>query len=159
MILSTRERAELRRDLFEAGISQISAGSRTAPGAYKESQESLDEHELEQFQLGDHRSLEEVVKDITSLGYMPSFCTACYRSNRTGDRFMELAKSGNIGKICVPNGMATFEEYLNDFASIETKELGKEFIKNELEKLEGVTKRKTEQMIEKVDQGERDIFL
>lgn len=159
MILSTRERAELRRDLFEVGISQISAGSRTSPGAYKESQESLDEHQLEQFQLGDHRSLEEVVKDITSLGYMPSFCTACYRSNRTGDRFMELAKSGNIGKICVPNGMTTFEEFLNDFASSETKELGKEFIKSELEKLEGATKRKTEQMIGKVDQGERDIFL
>ncbi|MDP2363194.1 MAG: [FeFe] hydrogenase H-cluster radical SAM maturase HydG, partial [Ignavibacteria bacterium] len=159
MILSTRERAELRRDLFEAGISQISAGSRTSPGAYKESQESLNEHELEQFQLGDHRSLEEVVKDITSLGYMPSFCTACYRSQRTGDRFMELAKSGNIGKICVPNSMATFKEYLNDFAAPETKELGKEFIKSELEKLEGATRRKTEQMIEKVDQGERDIFL
>jgi 2-iminoacetate synthase len=159
MILSTRERAELRRELFEVGISQISAGSRTAPGAYKESQESLDEHELEQFQLGDHRSLEEVVKDITSLCYMPSFCTACYRSNRTGDRFMELAKTGNIGKICVPNGMATFEEYLNDFASPETKVLGKEFIKNEFEKLEGAIKRKTEQMIDKVDQGERDIFL
>ena len=103
--------------------------------------------------------LDEVVKDITSLGYMPSFCTACYRSQRTGDRFMELAKSGNIGKICVPNGMATFEEYLNDFASPETKELGKEFIKSELEKLEGTAKRKSEQMIEKVDQGERDIFL
>ena len=65
--------------------------------------------------ITDH--LDEVVKDITSLGYMPSFCTACYRSQRTGDRFMELAKSGNIGKICAPNGMATFEEYLNDFAS------------------------------------------
>jgi len=159
MILSTRERAELRRDLFEVGISQISAGSRTAPGAYKESQQSLNEHDLEQFQLGDHRSLEEVVKDITSLGYMPSFCTACYRSQRTGDRFMELAKSGNIGKICVPNSMVTFEEYLNDFASTETKELGKEFIKSELQKLEGTIKRKTGQMIEKVDRGERDIYL
>lgn len=159
IILSTRERPELRRELFEVGVSQISAGSRTAPGAYKESQESLDEHELEQFQLGDHRSLDEVVKDITSLGYMPSFCTACYRSNRTGDRFMELAKTGNIGKICVPNAMATFEEYLNDFASEETRMIGKHFIDNELRKLSGATKRRTEEMIQKVDAGERDVYL
>lgn len=159
IILSTRERPELRRELFEVGVSQISAGSRTAPGAYKESQESLDEHELEQFQLGDHRSLDEVVKDITSLGYMPSFCTACYRSNRTGDRFMELAKTGNIGKICVPNAMATFEEYLNDFASEETRMIGKHFIENELRKLSGATKRRTEEMIQKVDAGERDVYL
>lgn len=159
IILSTRERPELRRELFEVGVSQISAGSRTAPGAYKESRESLNEHELEQFQLGDHRSLDEVVKDITSLGYMPSFCTACYRSNRTGDRFMELAKSGNIGKICVPNAMATFEEYLNDFASEETRMIGKHFIDNELRKLSGTIKRRTEEMIHKVDAGERDVYL
>lgn len=159
IILSTRERPELRRELFEVGVSQISAGSRTAPGAYKESQESMDEHELEQFQLGDHRSLDEVVKDITSLGYMPSFCTACYRSNRTGDRFMELAKSGNIGKICVPNAMATFEEYLNDFASEETRMLGKHFLENELRKLSGATKRRTEEMIKQVDDGKRDVYL
>lgn len=159
MILSTRERAELRRELFEVGISQISAGSRTAPGAYKESQDSLNDHELEQFQLGDHRSLDEVVRDITSLGYMPSFCTACYRSLRTGDRFMELAKSGNIGKICVPNAMSTFEEYLNDFATEETRDIGKKFIKSELEKIQGTTKSKTEKMIGKVDAGERDVYL
>ncbi|MBT8390389.1 MAG: [FeFe] hydrogenase H-cluster radical SAM maturase HydG [Ignavibacteriaceae bacterium] len=159
IILSTRERAELRRELFEAGVSQISAGSRTSPGAYKESQQSLDEHALEQFQLGDHRSLDEVVKDITSLGYMPSFCTACYRSKRTGDRFMELAKSGKIGKICVPNAIATFEEYLNDFASDGTKEIGKKFLFDELDKINGVTKKKTTEMIERVDKGERDIYL
>ena len=159
IILSTRERAELRREIFEVGVSQISAGSRTAPGAYKESQESLDDHELEQFQLGDHRSLDEVVKDITSLGYMPSFCTACYRSNRTGDRFMELAKSGNIGKICVPNAMTTFREYLNDFASVETKTVGEDFLEEELKKINGSAKRKTEQMMARVNDGERDVYL
>jgi 2-iminoacetate synthase len=159
IILSTRERAEIRRELFEVGVSQISAGSRTAPGAYKESQESINEHELEQFQLGDHRSLDEVVKDLTSLGYMPSFCTACYRSQRTGDRFMELAKNGNIGKICVPNAMATFKEYINDFASYETKKIGENFLRQELSKINGVTKQKTEKMIERVNAGERDIYL
>jgi len=159
IILSTRERAELRRELFEVGVSQISAGSRTAPGAYKESQESIEEHQLEQFQLGDHRSLDEVVKDITSLGYMPSFCTACYRSQRTGDRFMELAKTGNIGKICVPNAMATFREYLNDFATEDTKKIGNDFLEQEISNINGTTRKKTEKMIERVNDGERDIYL
>jgi len=159
IILSTREKAELRRELFEVGISQISAGSRTAPGSYKESEESLNEHELEQFQLGDHRTLDEIVKDCALLGYMPSFCTACYRSNRTGDRFMELAKTGNIGKICVPNALATFKEYLNDFAEEDTKKVGEEFLSNELEKVEATTIGKTKKMIGRVDEGERDVFF
>jgi 2-iminoacetate synthase len=159
MILSTRERAELRRELFAVGISQISAGSRTAPGSYKESQESLDDHELEQFQLGDHRPLDEVVQDITRLGYMPSFCTACYRSNRTGDRFMELAKSGNIGKICVPNALATFKEYLIDFASPITKEVGEGFLKEELAKTNDKTREKIDMMIDRVSSGDRDVYL
>ena len=106
MILSTRERAEIRRDLFEVGISQISAGSRTAPGGYKESQESLDDHELEQFQLGDHRSLEEVVKDITSLGYMPSFCTAC-----------SFFIFGTPGLICGRGALAVFTGFSSTFCS------------------------------------------
>jgi 2-iminoacetate synthase len=159
IILSTRERAELRRELFEVGISQISAGSRTSPGSYQELEEDLDEHDLQQFQLGDHRSLDEIVKDCASLGYMPSFCTACYRSNRTGDRFMELAKTGNIGKICVPNALATFKEYLNDFASEETKETAKEFLEEEIEKVEGTTRNKVDKMSDRVDKGERDVFF
>lgn len=159
IILSTRERAELRRELFELGISQISAGSRTSPGAYKESQESIEEYEMEQFQLGDHRTLDEVVKDCCQLGYLPSFCTACYRSSRTGDRFMELAKSGDIGKLCVPNAIATFKEYLIDYASDETKSVADKFIENEIEKLSGATKTKTEKMINRVKDGERDVFF
>ncbi len=159
IILSTREKAELRRELFEVGVSQISAGSRTAPGSYKESRDSLKKHELEQFQLGDHRSLDEVVRDCTALGYLPSFCTACYRSHRTGDRFMELAKSGNIGKICVPNALTTFKEYLNDFASDETKKIAEPFLKNEIGKINDATRKKVELMLQKVDGGERDIFL
>ncbi len=159
IILSTRERAELRRDLFTVGVSQISAGSRTSPGAYKESQESLEKHDMEQFQLGDHRSLDEVVKDCCELGYMPSFCTACYRSERTGDRFMELAKTGNIGKICVPNALSTFKEYLNDFATDETKNKGNEFLNSEIQKVDKKTRTKVEKMIEKVDNGERDVFF
>ncbi len=156
IILSTRERAELRRDLFKVGISQISAGSRTSPGAYIESEEN---HEMEQFQLGDHRTLDEVVKDCCELGFLPSFCTACYRSERTGDRFMELAKSGNIGKLCVPNALSTFKEYANDFASVETKETADKFVIKEIERLDGATKRKTDEMIQRVNSGERDVFF
>jgi 2-iminoacetate synthase len=159
IILSTRERAELRRDMFNVGVSQISAGSRTAPGSYKESKDSLAKRDLEQFQLGDHRPLDEVVRDCTSLGYLPSFCTACYRSNRTGDRFMELAKTGNIGKICTPNALATFKEYLNDFASPETKDIAGKFFFDEIEKTDGPTKKKVLKMVEKVDGGERDVFM
>ncbi|MBI9073401.1 MAG: [FeFe] hydrogenase H-cluster radical SAM maturase HydG [Melioribacteraceae bacterium] len=159
IILSTRERPELRREVFELGISQISAGSRTSPGAYKESQDSMEEHQMEQFQLGDHRSLDQVVKDCTELGYLPSFCTACYRSDRTGDRFMALAKTGKIGKLCAPNALATFKEYLNDFASEETKKTAlaaiEKFIKNEDEALQN----KINKMIERVDKGERDVFF
>ena len=159
IILSTRERAELRREIFKVGVSQISAGSRTAPGSYHDSEEGSAKKELEQFQLGDHRSLDEIVKDCAALGYMPSFCTACYRSNRTGDRFMELAKSGNIGKICVPNALTTFKEYLNDFAEDDTKNTGEKFLKDELEKVKGRAREKTERMIERIDEGERDVYL
>ena len=158
IILTTRERAELRRELFSLGVSQISAGSRTSPGAYKESQDIMEEHEMEQFQLGDHRTLDEVVKDCCGLGFLPSFCTACYRSSRTGDRFMELARSGNIGKLCVPNAISTFDEYLIDYASDSTKKVGGDFVTREIEKLDGVTKSKTLKMQERVESGERDVY-
>lgn len=159
IILSTRERPELRRELFKVGVSQISAGSRTSPGAYRESQESLNEYEMEQFQLGDHRTLDEVVKDCCELGFLPSFCTACYRSQRTGDRFMEFAKSGTIHYMCSPNALSTFKEYINDYASEETKKVAVNFIKNEIEKLDGPTKTKAVKMIERVDKGERDVYF
>jgi 2-iminoacetate synthase len=157
IILSTRERAELRREVIEVGVSQISAGSRTSPGSYNKNE--LSEHDSDQFQLGDHRTLDEIVRDCASLGYMPSFCTACYRSNRTGDRFMELAKTGTIGKICVPNALTTFKEYLNDFASDETKKTSEEFLKKEIEKVKQPTRDKVEKMIARVDEGERDVFF
>ncbi|GJQ62436.1 MAG: [FeFe] hydrogenase H-cluster radical SAM maturase HydG [Melioribacteraceae bacterium] len=159
LILSTRERAELRRELYELGVSQISAGSRTSPGAYDESKAGMNEHQMEQFQLGDHRTLEEVVADCCDLGYVPSFCTACYRSDRTGDRFMALAKSGNIGKLCTPNALATFKEYVNDYASEDTKQKAEKLIKNELENETESIKNKTKSMIEKVDKGKRDVFF
>ncbi len=159
IILSTRERAELRRELFSVGISQISAGSRTSPGAYRGSEVPKDEHQMEQFQLGDHRTLDEVVKDCCDLGYMPSFCTACYRSERTGDRFMALAKTGDIGKICVPNALTTFKEYLNDFASEDTLGTGSAFLEKEIERQDEKTQKTVKKMIEKIDNGERDVYF
>ncbi|MBD3410381.1 MAG: [FeFe] hydrogenase H-cluster radical SAM maturase HydG, partial [Ignavibacteriales bacterium] len=159
IILSTREKPELRRQVFELGVSQISAGSRTSPGSYKESKESLDHHELAQFQLGDHRPADEVIRDCCSLGYLPSFCTACYRLGRTGDRFMELAKSGAIGKICGPNALITFKEYLIDYGSEETKREGEAFIQKELAKQPDATRRKIEEAMAKLEAGEHDVFM
>ncbi len=159
IILSTREKPELRRDLFSVGVSQISAGSRTSPGSYKESQESLESHDLEQFQLGDHRSLDEVVRDVCSLGYLPSFCTACYRSGRTGDRFMELAKSGKIGGICGPNALATFKEYLLDYGTGETVAEGEKALEEQIEKLPENLRNATKNMVNKLENGERDVFF
>jgi 2-iminoacetate synthase len=115
MILSTRESPDMRRDCFALGISQISAGSRTDPGGYSGGDSAA------QFSLGDHRSLDEVIRDVASLGYIPSFCTACYRLGRTGRDFMDLAKPGLIKGHCDPNALSTFKEFLIDYASEETR--------------------------------------
>lgn len=157
IILSTREKPELRRELFNVGVSQISAGSKTTPGAYKKDNES--DAEFGQFQLGDHRSLDEVVKDVCNLGFVPSFCTACYRSGRTGDRFMELAKSGKIGEICTPNALATFKEYLLDFSSNGSSVENEDALKSLVDKLPDKTKEATKKMINKLESGERDVFF
>ncbi len=157
IILSTREKPELRRELFSVGVSQISAGSKTTPGAYKK--ENKSNSEFGQFQLGDHRSLDEVVKDVCSLGFLPSFCTACYRSGRTGDRFMELAKSGKIGEICTPNALATFKEYLLDFASNGYAENSEKALMEQVENLPDKSRNATKKMIAKLENGDRDVFF
>ena len=156
IILSTREKPDYRRELFNVGVSQLSAGSKTSPGGNKEGEK---DEALEQFQLGDHRTLDEVVKDVTDNGYLPSFCTACYRSGRTGDRFMELAKNGNIGQICNPNALATFKEYLLDFASEDTVKKGNKALKEQVEKLSEKDKKITKKMIDKLEDGKRDVYF
>ena len=130
IIMSTRENAATRRATFELGVSQISAGSRCNPGGYAE---SGDGHNAEQFQLGDHRSLDEVVRDVASLGYTPSFCTACYRLGRTGADFMDLAKPGLIKHHCAPNALSSCMEYLLDYAKPETRKVGENLIAHELD--------------------------
>ena len=130
MIISTRESKSVREKALRLGISQISGGSRTSVGGYVE-EEDEDENSA-QFDVSDRRSLDEVVRWLMELGYIPSFCTACYREGRTGDRFMALCKSGQIQNCCPPNALMTLEESLMDYASPETREIGEKIIEKEL---------------------------
>jgi 2-iminoacetate synthase len=154
IIMSTRETAEIRRETFALGVSQISAGSRTNPGGYSEG-EAFDES---QFSLGDHRPLDEVIRDISELGFVPSFCTACYRLGRTGADFMELAKPGQIKEHCSPNAIATFQEYLEDYASPETRRIGEAVVEKELGAMEPGLRAMTERMVRRVREGQRDVY-
>ena len=158
IILSTRETEELRTELFNYGISQISAGSRTNPGAYAAENEG---HKTgSQFQLGDHRNLDEVISSMIDSGYIPSFCTGCYRKGRVGHDFMDLAKPGLIKEYCMPNAIFTFREYLNDFATPETKEKGMKLIKSLVAEIgKENLKNSINNNIDKIDQGERDIYF
>ena len=155
IIMSTRETPNMRRETFALGVSQISAGSRTNPGGYAEGEDILEEA---QFSLGDHRSLDEVIRDIAALGYIPSFCTGCYRLGRTGQDFMDMAKPGLIKEHCDPNALSTFQEYLQDYASETTLAVGEALIQKALSEMTGEPKRRSETMLEKVRQGRRDVF-
>lgn len=155
IIMSTRETPDIRRETFALGVSQISAGSRTNPGGYAED-EKIDES---QFCLGDHRSLDEVIRDVAELGYMPSFCTACYRLGRTGQDFMDVAKPGEIKNHCEPNGMSTFLEYLMDYASPRTRAAGEKRIAENLARMDDKPRQIAERMLEKVRGGKRDVFV
>ena len=155
LIVSTRESKEARKRVLELGVSQISGGSRTSVGGYAEEEE--EEDNSAQFELSDRRTLDQVVNWLLELGYIPSFCTACYREGRTGDRFMSLAKSGQISNCCHPNAIITLKEYLEDYASDDTKAKGLKVIERELEKIPNETARKTaKEFIKKISTGERD---
>jgi 2-iminoacetate synthase len=156
MIMSTRETAESRRETFALGISQISAGSRTDPGGYKD---GPGDPNGSQFQLGDHRSVEEVVTDVVSLGYTPSFCTACYRLGRTGQDFMDLARPGEIKYHCQPNALSTFLEYLSDYAGPAVKSAGEKLISIELQRMDQQQIACTLPMLNQVRRGARDVFV
>jgi 2-iminoacetate synthase len=154
IIMSTRESANIRRETFALGVSQISAGSRTNPGGYADD-EQLD---ASQFCLGDHRGLDEVVRDVASLGYIPSFCTGCYRLGRTGADFMDLAKPGEIKQHCDPNALSTFLEYLLDYASPETRAVGDRCIAEALESMDDWPRQRAVELMDKVRAGERDVL-
>ncbi len=137
MILTAREPAEIRRELMGFGVSQIDAGSRIELGGYTEAGDALQQvREREQFELGDIRSLDEIVRELLVDGYIPSFCTACYRLGRTGEQFMEFAIPGFIERLCTPNALATLKEYLVDYASPATREVGERLIRQQMESIE-----------------------
>lgn len=159
MILTARESPEVRREVIPLGISQIDAGSRIGVGGYQESTANL-MPDKEQFQLGDTRSLVEVVRETCRTGCIPSFCTACYRSGRTGEHFMELAKTGFVHNFCIPNALCTLKEYLLDYADEETRQAGEKVIQEQLAKLpEGRGKTFVLTALEKLEEGERDLYL
>lgn len=133
LIISTRESQEARRRVLALGVSQISGGSRTSVGGYVK--EETKEENSAQFDVSDNRTLDEVVNWLLELGYIPSFCTACYREGRTGDRFMKLVKSGQIANCCQPNALMTLKEYLEDYASPDTKAKGEKVIAEELNRI------------------------
>lgn len=154
IIISTRESADLRGKLLKIGISQLSGGSKTSVGGYAD---NIPEEDSSQFEVNDTRTLDEVVNWLVSLGFIPSFCTACYREGRTGDRFMRLLKSGQIVNVCQPNALMTLKEYLEDYASEDTKRKGIELIINETK---NITNDKVREIVLEhltdMDNGKRD---
>ena len=158
MIISTRESEECRKKVLGLGVSQISGGSRTSVGGYAGYTPEERPHDTEQFDVSDQRSLDEVVKWLMDLGYIPSFCTACYREGRTGDRFMALCKVGQIQNCCHPNALMTLQEYLTDYASPETKAVGEALIAREIQNVpdEKRRARAIEYLSEIKNDGKRD---
>ena len=155
MIVSTRESISSRKRVLELGISQISGGSRTSVGGYAE--EEAEEDNSAQFDVIDNRTLDEVVRWLMELGYVPSFCTACYRAGRTGDRFMELLKSKQIVNCCHPNALMTLQEYLIDYATPETRRIGEQLITKELDTITNLRVREScEGFLSRITEGERD---
>jgi 2-iminoacetate synthase len=157
IILSTRERAEFRNELINLGVSQISAGSRTSPGGYHEAK--AHKPEAEQFSIGDERSLAEVMCQLCKDDFIPSFCTACYRTGRTGERFMGLAKHGDIHHMCGPNALLSLKEYLIDFAEGETREQGERVLNECLADLDPKLRKKTTELLARIEAGDRDVYI
>ncbi len=154
IILSTRENATLRDELFHLGVSQISAGSKTFPGSYNGNKNAQ-----EQFNVSDDRSLSEVIEDLAEKGFVPSFCTSCYRTGRTGENFMELAKPGEIKKFCQPNALLTFEEYILDYNPKLSQKL-KPFMSSEINKITDTkVRQETVDYMKSLIQGKRDLYF
>lgn len=166
IILSTRERAGFRDEVIGLGVSQVSAGSCTGVGGYRREYEheaaaAADENEEQaQFAVDDHRSPDEIIRTLCTSGYIPSYCTACYRSGRTGDRFMRLAKSGQIQNVCQPNALLTLQEYALDYASPQTAQLIATTISREIETIPNPKVRTlTKERLELLKHGQRDLFF
>ncbi len=156
IILSTRETQEMRAELLNSGVSQVSAASCTGVGGYSEANACKEENTA-QFEVDDTRTMDEVLTGLLKSGHIPSFCTACYREGRTGDRFMALAKSGQICNVCQPNALITLKEFLEDYGSDEAKEAAEKIYEQEIPRIKNETiKQKTKEYLEKIENGERD---
>lgn len=165
MILSTREKPGFRDEVFGLGISQISAGSCTGVGGYREEAERTERGEpmpaaSAQFAVEDRRSPDEIIRSLAESGYIPSYCTACYRQGRTGDRFMALAKTGEIKNLCLPNAILTFKEYLLDYASPATRAAGERAIASHLRDIaKPQVREETVRRLRRLEAGERDLYF
>jgi len=157
IIMSTRETPAMRDELIHLGVSQLSAGSSTSPGGYQDTEDAGD---APQFITGDHRCLDEIILSLAQSGFMPSFCTGCYRRGRTGHDFMDIAKPGLIQQFCLPNGMLTFKEFLIDYASPETRVVGEALVEKSLQDMPDEQLRTwTREQLAKIDAGERDLYI
>lgn len=158
IILSTREESCFREKVISIGVSQVSAGSCTGVGGYQSHDDGSED--VAQFEVADNRSPVEVIKSLCSQGYIPSYCTACYRAGRTGDRFMEFAKSGKIHNLCYPNAIMTFKEYLVDYADDELKAIGDRVIEENIANIPNETMReRTLERLKRIEDGERNLFF
>ncbi|MDM0659842.1 [FeFe] hydrogenase H-cluster radical SAM maturase HydG [Clostridium perfringens] len=156
LILSTREEPVLRDEIIALGVSQVSTGSCTGVGGYSESY--VDPEEKPQFEVGDHRSPVEMIESLMEAGYIPSYCTACYREGRTGERFMDIVKSGELYKICEANALITLKEFIDDYGTDRTREIGDKLIKKSIDEIDNESFRKSvEEKINKISKGTRDL--
>ena len=156
LILSTREEPGLRDEIIALGVSQVSTGSCTGVGGYSESY--VDPEEKPQFEVGDHRSPVEMIESLMEAGYIPSYCTACYREGRTGERFMEIVKSGELYKICEANALITLKEFIDDYGTDRTREIGDKLIKKSIDEIDNESFRKSvKEKINKISKGTRDL--
>lgn len=158
MLLSTREDIKFREEVLALGVSQISAGSCTGVGGYANEHSDHKNDEKPQFEVGDHRSPKEIIESLCTGGYIPSYCTACYREGRTGDRFMRLAKTGQIHNVCQPNALLTLKEFVLDYGDENITKIAEETIRKGLEEIPNEEARKaTKEKLDRIEKGERDL--
>jgi 2-iminoacetate synthase len=159
LICTAREKADVRRDVLQYGVSQIDGGTKLEIGAYSEKTGARQDLNREQFHISDPRSLHHVIDDLFNDDFLPSFCTACYRKGRTGEHFMEFSVPGFIKRFCTPNAIFTLAEYLEDYAPEAQKQKGYSLIEKQLGQLESATIAQIRSTLERIRQGERDLYL
>ncbi len=159
MILTAREAPDVRRDVIQYGVSQIDGGTKLELGSYADSKNEVQNLNREQFKISDARSLSDVIDELLSSDYLPSFCTSCYRMGRTGEHFMEFSVPGFIKRFCTPNAILTLSEYICDYGTDEVALKGWKVIEKNLQKLETGVALSTKEKIERIKKGERDLYF